>query len=445
MANTFLYLFVGIFLLVVVALRPKLFWPALIFVTIGTADLMFSKYTIVDEYFTGLILLGGLLAISMRAIHFRKDREDIWDSLHKWVFILMVVYLIIQGTRGMLGLESLEKIRWLVYYGMLGVLLFMISKKGFPVPEPRKMWLIISGAALVYLLLYLGQVLFIKVVWGMDILEAHALGWKGSAYALFPLVIGIPAAIFLLDEKKYIRRWLGWATLATAILAVFYVDSRATWVAIIAFLSVSLFKLGLRRFIFFLLCFLLIFSLFLGVGDRAKFIGRAGDFYREMVEVVENIWVPLEQKHDIDRIIHIQVGFISISESWKNFLFGYGLRTSGFIISPHLKSLFEEHGLFDLAAKVKEDVSTEGFTALLVDTGFVGVFLLGMNFLFTAHKVIIQRENPYRIFLLLSLILTFFWLFLNNLLEIILFYLLIMPSGLLVQLSKHGTEENVLR
>ncbi len=169
---------------------------------------------------------------------------------------------------------------------------------------------------------------------------------------------------------------------------------------------------------------MLIFSLFFGVGNRAKFIGRAGDFYREIVEVVENIWVPLEQKHDIDRIIHIQVGFISISESWENFFFGYGLRTSGFIISSHLKRSLEEHGLFHLAAEVKDDVSTEGFTALLVDTGLFGIFLLGMNFLFTARKVIIQRENPYRIFLLLSLILTFFWLFLNNLLEIVLFYFL---------------------
>ena len=54
---------IGFIIIGVVALRPKTFWPLLIFVAVGTAGLMIKGYCFVDEYLVGCILLGGLLAI----------------------------------------------------------------------------------------------------------------------------------------------------------------------------------------------------------------------------------------------------------------------------------------------------------------------------------------------------------------------------------------------
>ena len=428
---------IGIFLIGVVALRPKLFWSALIVAAVGSAGLMMKGYTFVDEYFIGCVLFGGLLVMSIRAVRLYKSKEDVWDELHKWIFLFLMIYMIIQSVRGTVIWEDLEKSRWVVYYGMLAIISFIASKNCFPIPNTRKLSLIISGSALVYLILYLSHGLFTEIVRGISRFVVQTIEWSSTAYALFPLVVAIPSVIFLIRDKSYKYRWVGWFTLITAILAAFYYLSRVAWLVIFGFFLVSLFKLGIRRAILLFLSFLLIFSLYFGIRSRAIFTEKASDFFQELSRTVQSIRFWESSSVDIDRRTHLQVGFISISESWGNLLFGYGFRMHGVIISPYLKKLYEEKGFPTLAAGVKDDESTEGFTALLVDTGILGMLLLGMNFLFVAHKIIIQKTNPYRVILLLSLLFTFLWLPVINMVDIMLFYLLIMPQGLLFQLSKY--------
>jgi len=433
---------IGIFLLGIVALRPKLFWPALIIAAVGTAGLMMKGYTFIDEYFIGCILLGGFMAMSLGAVTLRGCREDTWGYLHRWIFFLMIIYMIAQSFRGLIVLESLKKIRWVVYYGVLGIITFLISNKGFPVPSWRKTSLIVSGSTLAYLILYLSHGFFTETVRGISRFVVQPGEWSTTAYALFPLVIAIPTSIFLIRDRSYKYRWVGWATLIGAILAAFYYFSRVAWLVIFGFLFVSFFKLGFRRVFFFLLCFLLIFSLFFGIGSKTQLIEKGGGFFGELFRTVQSVrfWEDLTGI-DIDRKVHFQVGFISIMEDWKSFLFGHGFRMHGLVISPYLKKLYGEKGFPALAASVREDESTEGFTALLVDTGLVGMLLLGMNFLFVARKIFCSKKSPNRIILLLSLLFTFLWLPVINMLDIMLFYLLIMPSGLLVQLSRYEPVE----
>ena len=436
--DLFLFGAIGILLLGVVALKPKLFWSALIMAAVGGAGFMIKGYTFIDEYFIGCVLLGGLSSMSIGAVRLQKNKESIRDFLHRWIFFFLIAYMIIQSVRGILIWESLEKFRWVVYYGMLGLIVLMTTHKGFPVPSWRKISLIVSGSTLAYLILYLSHGLFTETVRGISRFEVQPGEWSTTAYALFPLVIAIPAAIFLINDRSYKYRWVGWTTLVAAILAALYYLSRVAWLVILAFLFISLFKLGFRKVIFFLLCFLLIFSLFFGVGSKIQLIEKGSGFFGELLRTVQSIrfWEG-STGIDIDRKVHLQVGFISIMEDWKSFLFGYGFRMNGLVISPHLKKLYEEKGFPELAAKVKDDEATEGFTALLVDTGMVGMLLLGTNFLFVAGKIIIRKKNPYRLLLLLSLVFTFLWLPVINMVDIMLFYLLIMPKGLLLQLSQY--------
>jgi len=436
--DIFLFGAIGIFLLGIVALRPKLFWPLLIASAVGAGGLMVKGYTFIDEYFIGCILFGGLLSMSIGVVRLRKNKEDIWSSLHYWVFYLPIVYMIVQSIRGLGLLESLEKSRWILYYGMLGVISFISSKNSFPLPNARKIAFIIAGSASIYLIFYLVHGLFTELFRGLSRFEVQTIEWSSTAYALFPLVIAIPAAIFLIRDRSYKYRWVGWATLIVAISAAFYYLSRVAWLVIFGFLFVSLFKLGARKVVFFLLCFLLFFSLFYGISGQTGLIAKGSGFFGELRNTLF-FWE--SPSFDIDRRTHLEVGFISVKENWENLLFGYGFRTHGIIISPHLKKLYEEKGFPELAAGVKEDESTEGFTALLVDTGLVGILLLGMNFLFVAGKILVQKKNPYRSILLLSFIFTFLWLPVINMVDIMLFYLLIMPSGILIQLSKYNQND----
>lgn len=437
------YIAIGIILLVAVALKPRLFWPALIVAAVFAAGLSIRGYTIFDEYFIGCVLAGGLLSISVGATHLYRRKEDIWEYLHRWIFYLFVIYMVVESVRGMLILESVEKSRWVVFYGMLGIIAFVVSKKGFPVPNARKVSLIVSASATIYLIVYLLHgFLFTEVFRGISRFAIQPGEWSTTAYALFPLVVAIPAAIYLIQDKNHQYRWIGWATLILAILAAFYYLSRVSWLVIFGFLFISLFKLGIRRVVLLIICFLLIFSLLFGITGKAALTERGRAFFGELWGTVEAIQIS-KPAHDIERQAHWQVGFVSISENWGTFLFGYGFRTHGWVISPQLKKLFEEKGRPDLAAKVRDDQSTEGFTALLVDTGLVGILLLGMNFLLTARKVFIQKKNPNRTLLLLCILFAFLWLPVINMLDIMLFYLLIMPQGLLYQLSEYKYDRHI--
>ncbi len=451
------YIVSGLIIMVIVAIKPRLFWPILIFVAVATAGLMMQgKYTFVDEYLMGCVLLGGLLAISMGKITFRKSQENIWTYVHRWVFLLMIIYMIIQSFLGIILLESIGKIHWVVYYGMLGMFSFFISKKGFPVPSDKKISLIISLGTLLYFSLYVVYGVAAEAIRGINRWDMQGIEWTGSAYAMFPLVIAMPAAFFLLKYTRHFHRWIGWISLIVMIVTAFYYESRVAWLAILAFLFFSLPMIGFRRVISLGLIFLLITTLFFWFGNITS-ATKVDNFFSVLFKNAQAFWAP-QESGNLDRHVHMRVAFISTRGNWKNFLFGYGFRMHGFIIEPYLKKLMiyerikgeisPEYDIVDVLtepnisyASTEDNVSTEGFTALVVDTGLVGLLLLGLNFLCVAFKIFGQKNNPKRILLLLSLFIMFLWLFVANILDIMLFYLMIMPSGLLIQLSQCDTEE----
>lgn len=441
-----IYGIIGIILMGVVATKPKYFWPILVIVSVGTVGMMVGgRYTFLDEYLIGCILFGSLLAISMGTLTFRKSRENTWDHLHKWVFLLMIIYMIVQSLRGLIVLESLRKIRWIVYYGMLGIIMFMISNKGFPVPSNRKISLIVSSTILGYLIFYIAYGLFSEIVNGISRWNLQCTEWGSTAYSFFPLVIAIPAAIFLLKDRNRVYQRVGLATLITVALAAFYYNSRVSWLVIFGFLVVSLFKLGVRKVTLIIFSFLVIFSLYFGTSDRIELGKEASSFFGELSRTIQgiNFW-DASAKTDILRKTHLKVGFINIMENWKTLLFGHGFRVHGFVIGPDLRKIYAQYNYPQFAARVGDTVSTEGFTALLVDTGLVGMMLLVINFLLVARKIFVQKRNPNKNILLLSLIFAFLWLTVINMVDIMLFYFLIMPKGLLVQLSQMRTGGIVL-
>jgi len=320
---------------------------------------------------------------------------------------------------------------------MLGVLSLVISKKVFPVPSKRKLSLIIVWAGLGYFLLYSSSGLFYQTI--LKGLKWNLLGggWAGTTYTVFPLVIVMPALIFLTKDKKRTSRLISLITLLIITFFSFYFESRISWLLILGFLIVGLPLLGIRKSFLYLILFLLALCFFV------KFIWpewfTISVFEELLFKTIEIFWRPLEA-HDIGRLMHLRIAFPIISSNWRTFLFGYGFRTSGPLIGPNLAELWTEYGRPDIAQSVINYQSTTACTALLVETGFVGFFLLIFNFFFTARKILFKKENTGRWVLLLSLLMTFLWLFSGTVLDIVLFYLIIMPSGILLQLSKSEKE-----
>lgn len=419
--------------LLVIALKPRLFWPMLIVITVGTGGIVIRSIGLLDEYLTGCILLGAFLVISIGKVRLWKNRENALDQLHLLIFLIMIGYMIIQSLYGMMELGSLRKIRWIVYFGMLGVLSLVISKKGFPVPSKRKLSLIIVWAALGYFLLYSASGLFCETVLKESKWNLLGGSWAGTTYTVFPLVIVMPALIFLAKDKKRTYRLIALITLLIIMFFAFYFESRISWLLMLAFFIVSLPLLGIRK----TFLYLLLFSLFLFV--FVQFIWpkwfTIEVFAKLLVKTTEILWHPSES-HDIGRLMHLRIAFPIISSDLKTLLFGYGFRTSGPLIGPNLAKLYIEAGRPDIAERVINYQSTIGFTTILVETGLIGFLLLVMNFFFVARQLLLKKEIFGRGILLFSLLATFLWLFTGTLLDIVLFYLIIMPSGLLLQLSR---------
>jgi O-antigen ligase len=262
--------------------------------------------------------------------------------------------------------------------------------------------------------------------------------WSTTAYALFPLVIGVPSALFLVRDKRNSYKFLGWGTIAASLIAVTYYESRVGWILLTVFIITLIFSAGFVRGMFITFSLLIIIAGLFGILYGQKFEEKALYYYEDVSRTLDGLYNWDASNSDIDRKVHMEAGILSIKENVTNFMFGYGFRTSGTVISPYLKKLFEERGFPGLSAKVSDDESTEGYTAMLVDTGLVGMLLLIINFILTCCQIVLRKRNPNRLALLMSAVLALLWLPVINMLDITLFYFLIMPSGLLVQLSRYS-------
>jgi len=426
---------IGLSIFGTIALKPRLFWPILIIVTVGTGGIVIQSIGIMDEYFVACLILGSILPISVRVIYHQRIQENVWDHYHKWFFTAMVLYMILQSCRGVLLLEDLIKIHWIIFFSLLGILLFFISQIKYSFPSIRKISLIIASTSIGYSILYITMGIYYEIVLGKLRWDIQNTVWGGTTYAAFPLVIMLPAILFLIqDKQKHAYRKIGWTALLILIFQSFYYDSRISWLTILIFFVTSLYTLGFRKFVYIFLIFICILSIFTNYVWPEWYNSKV--FLNVIFESSLFLFNP-SKAHDVGRLMHVRIGFPIISSNWQTLFFGYGYRTSGPLIGPHLAEQYYKYNMPRSAKSVMYYGSTVGFTTLLVEGGLLGLLLLSMNFFFVFRKIIIRKGNQRKkLILLTSLIMTYLWLFITNPLDIILFYLMIMPSGLLIQLSK---------
>lgn len=441
---------IGFAIVACVALKPRLFWPILIVGSIVSTGFMLHGYTMVDEYVVGCIILGSFVASSLATMRYQSRRSNALQRLHRFVFLLLITYILFQCFRGILVLDSPRKIRWIVFYMMLGTLVPLLYRRRYPVPSVRKMSFWVVVAALIYFSFYSGYGLFFELLGisrydlqyamvGVGVNFGAISIWGTTAYTMFPLVIVMPACFIIINDKSCVYRRLGWTTLLVSVCTALYYDSRVAILTITAFMVISFFSVGIRKwFTLVIICMLSLSLFFSFVWQKNRDVGSfLSDTYGTISSLRQ-----AEQSgvggHDIDRYVWAKAGLFSISDSWQHFLFGYGFRTSGRVVAPHVYNLFIEYGR---PRAYKEDVATEAITNLLVDTGMVGLFLLIINFILGALQIWRQKKNPYRSILILSLFIMFGWLFVINIVDVMLFYLMIMPSGFLVQLSRYDSPQ----
>ena len=146
--------------------------------------------------------------------------------------------------------------------------------------------------------------------------------------------------------------------------------------------------------------------------------------------------------------MQFKAGFLRSIDNVKTFLIGDGFYSHRFTILPHIKKLYSENKDSMTEQLIKgtrvDDTNikifrTNGFVALLVDTGLIGMILFMLLFIISIFKII--YINKFSLFRMLSFdrslvfavlpFICFCWFLPINITDLTLAYILIIPNGLL--------------
>jgi hypothetical protein len=144
---------------------------------------------------------------------------------------------------------------------------------------------------------------------------------------------------------------------------------------------------------------------------------------------------------DITRKVWNESALVALSEDNFYWLFGWGLRTGGYIVAPYAYDLFTLAGV--QTTSYRENIGTPGFAALALDSGVIGLSLLAMVTFYCILEIWHTRKKL-ELFLLFGPVAFIIQLFIMNIFDVILFYIALMPGGFFFTLSKCNLESHSL-
>lgn len=422
----------GALLAIYGAIRPRHQLQSLIALSILTAGVMLDGLSIADEILLACWILGAVAAYPRIQSTAVKSKPVRFERAHKVLFWLFLLYMILQACRGVVEFGEARKLRWVVFYIMILFSVWLVSKRA---PLTRsQIYSTILRSSFVYFSIYIAAGLYSESFRGISRWMAQQTEWGSTAYSVFPCLLAIPVAFSALTSKSGQFRYLAWLTLLSIMIAAFYYDSRSVQFVILIFFSITALFAGIRFILKTAVAYsaILAFFLILVWPQNRDISFFFDDLFHSGSAVFSGEGA--RSGRDMDRWIHMQVAFTSISDKWDTLLFGTGFRTSGTVISLNLYNLYQEH-LPGEAAGVTADASTEGFTAFVVENGLIGLSLLILNMLLVIGQITIRTTKKIRCDLIAIIALAFCWMFLINMLDILLFYFLIMPGGPVLMLA----------
>jgi len=439
---------IGFPIIIGVLKRPSLFWPMLIIANmIGNGPRTFG-YVFLDEYYTLCILIGALIRIAVQ--RGPAEKRNILSG-EKAVFILWALYMTVHSMIGMIVLHDIRIMRWLIFFTMLALLMVLVRRKDFAPPSFRQISILILFGAFMNFSLYLAQGLYFEKILKMGTygrFENQDYFWSGSAYAMFPILLGLPAALFLIrDHSRRVRIW-AWLTIFLSLVTSYYFQSRVGFGAIVLFLVLGYRQIGFKRFSVAFLLFLLVFF----VSSKRPF-QEAGYYVSQLIDSTQVLTNSSDNSNKF-RNLMLKASVLTAADNWITLFTGSGFYTHRYLIVPHMRELQnkfvqKEYIRTSLLGRRGKPLSTEigtiyrtsTFPALLIDTGLFGLILFSANFLLLGRKILSRKEKQKWIFLMV-LFLSYMWMFVVNITDIILFYLILMPGGLLDLWSRGHPVEN---
>lgn len=420
-----------------VAKKPRLFWPLLIIVNLVGLGPSLMKYFFWDKALTAFILLGAL----SRRKDPRQARIGVKPSDHSMLFNLWIGYMIAESIIGVIANSDIRIVFWILFYAMLGLLAYILYHRGgeFPFPSLRQFTIIVLSTVLGYNIALLAYGVIVEQFLGLEFGRVAAqfvyrdsFIWVGPSLSSYPTLVGMPTATLAMNDKSSRVRLLALAAVSAMFGAALYYDSRSAYVVIACATLVSLTQMRLASIFGFAVVFTVIF--YYAPGDQTvdEFLST------EVFDTATVLWSPSER--DLPRVAHTVAGLIRVTDNLRTFFVGDGFYSHKTTIIPAMAMANDDSPLEVVTIKSQElrddqYSRTNAFSALLIDTGVIGMLMLVALFLRCALRAIAWK-GPHRAILLLMLILAFAWQFSVNTTGLCLFYLLFMPLGLVEQLSR---------
>lgn len=412
-----------------VALRPGRFWPLISGAAILGSGVMISGYALFDEVLAAAIVVGGFLPVAIRRMRRRTGPPA--DPAFT-MFLLLLGYMAWEGLRSPLLWEDWRMIRWVLYYMIIGGIAWLNARWRFA-PDARRTAAVITLSGFGYLSLYVAIGVAAERIYDLSRWALQGTSWAGSAYALFPLALIVPASLIVIASRRGLIRWIAVASILMAMIAAVYYDSRIAWLVIVIFLILSPTALGFRRQIVISAAALVVLGLLLTQYYKVDLLAHV----RSLWESAQAIYAP--RPSDLDRSLHLTAAVQAVEADVGLLIVGGGTYAHRGLLAPYVRDLYAE---FLPGVAVSDAVRTTGFSGLLVDTGLTGVLLSVGVALFAAREILLRsRRSPGgRPILLMSVPLLLLWMMVSDIRDNLLFYLAVMPSGLLAQLSEHRLE-----
>jgi len=142
----------GVFLGAAVIANPAFFWPLLAGTVVITGAMFVLGFPIFDEWLTGWLALGGLIAVVKGGVPRRSE-----DSRRGWLllFVILCLYLGAEGFRGLVLYHNLKAIRAIVDASIGLTIALLLAKYAFPRITGANVTRLIALSGASYLVLYL--------------------------------------------------------------------------------------------------------------------------------------------------------------------------------------------------------------------------------------------------------------------------------------------------
>ena len=457
----------GLLLCTCVILRPAMFWPLLVGTAVLTAGVFVLRFPIFDEWLVGCLVAGGVIAASAGAVRRRRRPAD-----QRWeiVFLIYSLHLILGSLAGLLVYHNPKAIRFSFTYLVVLVLGLLLARYDFPRPKAQDITRLVAKAGLAYYVLYIAHGLVIRPSWQPEIMEG--IGFAGSGNQTAAGIVAVPAAFILIGRERGRRQALGWAVLILSLVVTALGDSRAGLLAIVGAIVVAPFAIGVRP---------VLKTAAVGVAASVAIgialFGRPQWGWDSTAALMNSLYIEggtssreyygrtvTAGKGDSGRFLYARAaaGFVL-----HNPVLGLtGAGTYGYFptIGGYLQNVGDKSEIPILSTTINYASSLGGIVepprppalgALIVETGLWGIALLSLCCGFAISSAVLRRSHARELAILwgpnilvaASVCLALAWISFGEIQDMMLFYLLIMPGGLVQtwgQMNKQGRSPSSL-